>query len=417
MELYKYFPKPSDRMGTIWALSSIEGAYIVEFGPAGTTHFAVEGMMHLNAESKASVFTTDMDDSDVAFGKTERLENTILEVDETYKPRVIFVMASSISAIIGTDVESVCFELENQVNAKLIPISTGGYNGDYTAGIERTLQMLAKEVVKKNEEKYPNTYNIIGNNIDTFNFLSDVEEIENLMRKVFNLNVNTIFTAYTSIENIENASCAEHNLVIRGEGIKAAKELEKSNSIDYYYGRPYGLNGTMNWIKGVSEQFKIKPDEIYIKKNMPSLRRALIGYKMMTRELDNKKVVLVGELDIVVGLASFVEELGLIVENIIVKHNVSSQLKSTITEQYKDKIEYDLNEIEIEAYLNSTKTYLILGDGATLKLGNNTELKLQIANPNFIKHNIYPYTPFVGFNGALYFIQCLYELEKSKVAI
>lgn len=417
MELYKYFPKPSDRMGTIWTLSPIKDAYIVEFGPAGTTHFAVEGMMQLNAESKADVFTTDMDDSDVAFGKTERLENTILEVDETYSPKVIFVMASSISAIIGTDVESVCYELEDKVSAKLIPITTGGYTGDYAVGIERTMEMLAKEVVRLCEIKKKNTYNIIGNNIDRYNFLSDVEEIKNLMKNVFDMDINATFTAYTTIEEIENAGQAEHNIVLRGEGIKAAKVFEKTNEIDYYYGRPYGLNGTMNWIKDIAEQFNLRPDENYIKEKMPTLRRSLMNYKMMTRELENKKVVLVGELDIVLGLADFVEELGLVVDKIIVKHSVSSALKKTVAEKYEDLIEYDLNEMQIEAILSSTETYLTLGDGATLKLNNKTKLKLQIANPNFTKYNVYPYTPFMGLNGALYFTQCLYELEKTNIAV
>lgn len=417
MELYKYFPKPSDRMGTIWTLSTIEDAYIVEFGPAGTTHFAIEGMMQLNAVSKASVFTTDMDDSDVAFGKTKRLENTILEVDETYNPKVIFVMASSISAIIGTDVESVCFELESQVSAKLIPITTGGYNGDYTLGIEKTMDMLARELVKKSENKKENTFNIIGNNIDTFNFLSDVEEIKNLMKNIFNLDINTTFTAYTSIEELENASDANFNLVLRGEGIEAAKTIKKSNNIDFYYGRPYGLNGTMNWMKGISEKFELRADGSYIKGLMPSIRRSLISYKMMTRDLENKKVALVGELDTVVGLADFIEELGLVVDKIIVKHSVSNSLKKQVAEKYSEKIEYDLNEMEVEKYLSSTEKYLTLGDGATLKLKNKTKLKLQIANPNFVKYNIYPYMPFMGFNGALHFIQCLYELEKENIAI
>lgn len=49
MNLYRYFPVPSDRMGTLWTLGSIKDAYIVEFGPAGTTHFYIEGFMQLNA--------------------------------------------------------------------------------------------------------------------------------------------------------------------------------------------------------------------------------------------------------------------------------------------------------------------------------------------------------------------------------
>ncbi|AFS77448.1 nitrogenase iron-molybdenum cofactor biosynthesis protein NifE [Gottschalkia acidurici 9a] len=417
MELYKFFPKPSDRMGTIWTLSSIDEVYIVEFGPAGTTHFAIEGMMQLNGESKASVFTTDLDESDVSFGKTERLEKAIVEVDQNHNPKVIFVMASSISAIIGTDIENVCINLEDKVNARLIPITTGGYNGDYSLGIEKTLEMLCKEIVRTSDTKKKNTYNIIGSNIDMYNFLSDTEEIKKMMKCAFNMDVNTTFTAYTSIDEIENAGSAEINLILRNEGIKGAKILEKSNSIPYHYGRPYGLKGTMDWITNISEKHNLIINEQYIKDEVSRLRRNMISYKMMTRELKNKKVILVGDLDVVVGLTSFVEEIGLLVEKIIVKHSTSKKVKETVPERYKKIIEFDLSEMEIEKYLNSQEIYLLLGDGGTLKLQNKSELKFQISNPNLLKHNIYPYTPFVGFSGALYLIQCLYELEKGKLAV
>mgnify|MGYP001102480566 CR=1 FL=1 len=416
MELYKYFPKPSDRMGTIWTLSSIKDAYIVEFGPAGTTHFAIEGMMQLNAESKCSVFTTDMDEADVSFGKTERLEKAIIEVDQNHNPKYIFVMASSISAIIGTDIESVCYDLEEKVNAKLIPITTGGYNGDYSLGIEKTITMLCKEIVKKKDIKKEKTYNIIGNNIDMYNFLSDVEEVKAIMKGAFNMDANTTFTAYTSMDEIENAGDAEINIVLRNEGIKGAKVLEKSNSIPYYYGRPYGFKGTMNWINDISERYNLAVNEKYIKEKVSAVRKSIMGYKMMTRELSNKKAVIVGDLDIVMGLASFIEEIGLKVEKMIVKHSVSKNVQERVEEKYKEKVEFDLNEMEIEKYLKDEEIYLLLGDGATLKLQNKSKLQFQISNPNFLKHNIYPYTPLVGFNGVLYLLQCLHELQKAKVA-
>ena len=53
MQVCKYFPVASDRMGMIWTISSIEGACIIEFGPAGTTHFAIEGIGSLNIRPSA----------------------------------------------------------------------------------------------------------------------------------------------------------------------------------------------------------------------------------------------------------------------------------------------------------------------------------------------------------------------------
>lgn len=401
-------------MGTLWTLSTIKDAYIVEFGPAGTTHFAVEGLMQLNADHNANVYTTHIDETDISFGKQDRLENAILEVDGQYHPKYIFIMASSISAIIGTDIESICYEMQPRINAKLIPITTGGYGGDHTLGIETSLNMLCEEIVQESENKKSKSYNIIGNNGDTFNFLSDVEEIKSLMRNGFDFDVNTIFTAYTSIEEIEKASKAEINLVLRGEGIKAAKTLQKTHNIDYDYGRPYGLEGTTLWLKGLEEVLGVRANKIYINRKTVEIRKHLISYRFMIREIENKSTILVGDYDVVIGLAGLVEELGLKVESIIVKHKPCKEIKNRIPIEWEDRIKFDMSERELEEYLKSTPSYLLLADGSTLKLENSSRLQMQIANPNFLKYSIYPYTPFVGYNGTLYMIQSLFELHRAN---
>jgi light-independent protochlorophyllide reductase B subunit len=414
MELYKYFPTPSDRMGTLWTLTSIEDVYIIEFGPAGTTHFATEGTMGLNGEHNASVFTTHINETDISFGDQVRLEKAIEEVDAEHHPKYIFVMASSISAIIGTDIESVCFEMQPKVSAKLIPVTTGGFSGDYALGVESTMHLLCKEMVKTTEVKKLRSYNIIGNNIDCYNFLSDVEEIKNMMKEAFGFDANTVFTAYTSVDDIENTACSEFNIVLRSEGIKAAEYLEKEHKLPYFYGKPYGLEGTTAWLNHIKEKFQLKIDEGYIGKQTAFLTKYLMNYKFMTRALENKKVVLVGDYDIVIGLASLVEELGLEVVKIIVKHKMGKKIKDCLSPKYAHIIEFEKSEAEIEEYLSKTPIYLLLADGATLELDNKGEISLQIGNPNIVKRNIYPYTPYVGFKGLLYMIQNLVELENKN---
>ncbi|MDO7203180.1 hypothetical protein Q5M85_01930 [Paraclostridium bifermentans] len=48
-------------------------------------------------------------------------------------------MASSISSIIGADINSVCDMLKDSTKAKLIPITTGGLKADYNVGVEYML--------------------------------------------------------------------------------------------------------------------------------------------------------------------------------------------------------------------------------------------------------------------------------------
>ena len=41
MSLVRFLPTPSDRMGIIWSLLAVQGAIVLEYGPAGTTHYSM----------------------------------------------------------------------------------------------------------------------------------------------------------------------------------------------------------------------------------------------------------------------------------------------------------------------------------------------------------------------------------------
>ncbi|MDU6249906.1 MAG: nitrogenase component 1, partial [Paeniclostridium sordellii] len=279
MEAYKYFPVANDRMGIIWTLSSIKDACIVEFGPAGTTHYAIEGIGSLNGEDEAKVYSTHMDQSDVTFGKYERLEKAIVEIDKNISPKYIFVMASSISSIIGADIISVCDTLKDLTNAKLIPITTGGLKDDYNTGVEYALELLACEIVKDNNID-KSKYNILGANIDKYNYLSDVKEVERIMNDLFDKKLNTTFTANTSIEEIEEASKASLNIVIRKEALKAAEYMKEKYNIPYIYKNLYGLKNTIKFIESIKEidgyilnEERYNEEINFVKKNMFGIKR------------------------------------------------------------------------------------------------------------------------------------------------
>ena len=396
MQLCKYYPVANDRMGIIWTLSSIEGACVIEFGPAGTTHYAVEGIGSLNGEDRAKIYSTHMDQSDVTFGKYDRLEKAIVEVDINIKPKYMFVMASSISSIIGADIESVCDTLQDSVNAKLIPITTGGLKDDYNVGIEYMLNTLVKEITKDTIEKDINKYNIIGANIDKYNYLSDVEELKRTMKDLFNKEANTIFTCDTSIESIENASNASLNIVVRKEGLKAAKYMEEKYNIPYIYNKLYGLNNMNDFIKEVEkiEGYELNEEQYkkevgIVRSNITSLKRRFYFYE------GNKKCSVFGDYDTVIGLSDLLEELGLEID------------RSEVL--YRDNNDEDLisgsSEFERMKYLKNVELLGLFGDGPSLDMKHNSKLDLQVSNPNLDRINIYPFTPFIGFRGTLNIIE------------
>lgn len=400
MQICKYFPVANDRMGTIWTLASIEGACVIEFGPSGTTHYSIEAIGSLNGEERANIYSTHMDQSDVTFGKYDRVENAIIELDENIKPKYIFVMASSISSIIGADIKSVCMVLKDKVNAKLIPITTGGLKYDYNIGIENTLKLLVKQITK-NHEKDINKYNIIGSNIDKYNFLSDTYELKRIMKELFDKEANTIFTSDTSIEDIENASKASLNIVTRKEGLKVAKFMEEKYDIPYVYKSIYGLKNTIEFIEIISEihGYKLNKEKFdeevnFVKKNVLDVKRKFFFYK------DSKKCAVFADYDTVVGIRDMILELGLEVDRCEVLHKIDS-----------DEFISGSSELDRIQYLKNTELLGLFGDGPALDMKSNAKGKLQISNPNLEKRNIYPYTPYVGFRGCAYFIENVLNIK------
>ena len=396
MNIYKYFPVASDRMGIIWTLSSVKDISVIEFGPAGTTHYAVESIGQLNAEDSFTIYSTDMDESDITFGSYERLENSIKEVDINKNPKYIFVMASSVSSIIGADVTSVCRELQPSINAKLIPITTGGLKYDYNVGVESALELIAKNIVKDCDKKEDN-FNIIGSNIDSYNFASDSEEIKRMMKTVFNKDVNTVFTAYTTAEELEDSSKASLNIVIRKEGLKAAEYMKEKYNIPYIYSKPIGLTQTVKWINDIKELMNYEVNEVELNKEINLIKKYLFRMRFKLRGLKNKDVAIFGNHDTVLSMKSFIEELGLNVHRAEVLHGGKIN---------NDEVIVSSGEPSVFKYLKNKELLILMGDGATLDMNHSSTLDIQISNPNLNAVNIYPYTPYVGLRG------CLLLLEK-----
>ncbi len=408
LQLYKHLPLPSDRMGSLWALSSIEGACIIEYGPAGTTHFATEGLMLLNAELNAKLFSTHMDEDDIVMGNTSRLEETIKEVDAAYSPPVIFVLASAISSLIGTDVESICEDLQSQVSATLIPFTGGGFRGDYTLGVKEVLTALATQVVKPPLKKKERTYNIIGSCIDAYNYTSDLNEIKRIMQDCFGYHLHTAFTSDSSLKNIATAANAEFNIVLRTEGIACAEILKEKYGLKFISGSPYGLQGTRQWLKKIAETFDIKANATFLEQETKQLKSQLLRIRQATFSYQPLEVVLAGNYGFALNVVPFLnKELGLQVKQIFVNHNKAGFANDINNNPIIEKMLFNSSEEEKENLIKEIKPAILLGDGVLLEMGKDVPVKIQLANPNLHHIQIFDQTPFMGFKGVLYLLELL----------
>ena len=326
MSLCRFYPAPSDRMAIIWSLMPIKDAVVLEYGPAGTTHFGGGLYSSLGLELGKTLFTTHISEDDVIMGDVSRLENAIREIDEAYRPKIIFVVAAAVIAVIGTDIAGVCQYMQDEVNARLISFEEGGFRGDYTYGLRSVYRMLANEVIRP-ALKQEMTYNILGASAGSFRIRSDIWEIQNLMREAFGWECSCTLGLECNVEDIEAIGSGALNLVLRSEAVEAAGIVERECGTPWHYGAPYGYAGTLRWLEEISELIGAPINPVLVKRLQEKTHRLTpmggpMGMGMMGQA--KHKVSIQADYDTLLGFRQAMMEMELQVENMVCSHSLKA---------------------------------------------------------------------------------------------
>ena len=404
MSLVRFLPTPSDRMGILWSLLCIEGSVIVEYGPAGTTHYSMGLFGELGIEQENRLFSTHMSEEDVVMGDVSRLENALLEVDEGYHPKVIFVVASSVSAVIGTDLRGVCATMQKKVEARLIAFEQGGFRGDYSIGLRETYRLLSEQIVEQGAEKKHGAYNIIGASAWSYRNASDVNEIKRLMKEAFGMECHACLCYETDADRIRTMGCAQVNLVLRDEALSAAKILEEKCATPAVQGVPYGYEGTLGWLERIGACIgrEINPQlAAHLKKRATESRQYRM-YAMMLRQ--NKPIVsIMGEYMTVQGIADFLDGIGLAVTNKVCAHSLRA------IENPAEDVKYLPAEKDRIALVKGLHHQLLLADDVSKRMLGADNTYLRVASPRIDGAVVAAHIPLMGDRGADMIIESVEE--------
>ena len=250
--LIRNFPVPSDRMAIISTLLNIEDAVVLEYGPEGTTHFSMNFFNKLGQDYPDRLFTTGVDDSDIIMGSTEHLERGILELDALYSPKAIFVLTTSVTSIIGTDIAGICDSLQSKVQSRLIPVNTSGLGADYSAGLRKIYLQLAELFVQSDAAKQKGRYNILGASPLHYRAESDICEITRLLQEGFGCELLHCLAMNMTTEELAELSSAERNIVLTAEAVPSAEYLQSVTGTPYVYLPPYGYSQTKEFLNSVA---------------------------------------------------------------------------------------------------------------------------------------------------------------------
>lgn len=386
---------------------AIGNAVVLEYGPAGTTHFGGGLYSSLGLELGRSLFTTHISEDDVVMGDVSRLENAILEIDEAYHPEIIFVVAAAVIAVIGTDIAGVCHYMQEKVNARLISFEEGGFRGDYTYGLRSVYRMLAREVVKPCDKK-PKIYNILGASAGSFRIRSDVWEIQNLMREAFGYECGCVMGLECDVSELRDMGGAEINLVLRTEAVEAAEILKEKCGTPYVYDSPYGYGGTLDWLGKISETIGCEINPKLAARLKEKIRRLSpmggpMGMGMMGAV--KRKASLQGDYDTLLGFRRALEELNIDVENAVCSHSLRA------IENSDECIRFIPKEKErIELWKSISGQWCLGSDemGLFCKQANYFTL---ISAPFNSKLQRAAHMPFMGEKGMDYLVELKGEVE------
>ena len=399
MSFVRFLPTPSDRMGIIWSLLAVQGAIVLEYGPAGTTHYSMGLYGGLGLRFQNRMFTTHMSEDDVVMGDVTRLEDAIVELDKSYAPKVIFVVASSVTAVIGTDIKGVCRYMQNEVKAKLVAFEQGGFRGDYSIGLAETYKLLVRNLPKKDVAQEAGVYNIIGASAWRYRMASDIWEVKSLLDEALGLSCNACLCCDTSVEELEDMGLAQVNIVLGNEGLAAAKYLQEKFGTPYVYAVPYGYNGTLSFLAQVGEVVGREPDSMVLLR-LQTKEKSLSRLSLFTMMGNNKpkKAVVKGDYDLVQGVSAFLEQGG-----ITVLHKMCAHSLKAIAEPAAD-VEAYAEESDWLQVIRGLQDTLVLADDVALLQAKADNTKVLISAP-FMNSAVATHLPFMGEKGADFLLE------------
>jgi len=141
-------PRPSPIAASLYTLRDLNADVIILHGPHGCC-FRTGRLLENDG---VRVVTTAMSENDFIFGASSKLEETLKKVDSMFSPRLVGIVGTCASMIIGEDLKEA---VQNaNIDAKVLAVeSHGGLSeGDNTEGAIAVLEAASKEGIISNEE-------------------------------------------------------------------------------------------------------------------------------------------------------------------------------------------------------------------------------------------------------------------------
>ncbi len=235
-------------------LSAIRDVAVIHHGPAGCSvasagaYYLDKVMAKKRGVTNNTVYVgTDMNEKDTIFGSAESLRKIILEVNDRYHPKAIFVTSSCATGIIGEDIDSVVDDAKAEVEVPIVAVHCEGFKSRiWATGFDISDHAVLSSIVKPPKEKR-----------NTINFKNFYESARPEIIEMFeHFDLKPIFLYCNStVEELEHMSESLATTCICGTlGNYLGNGLEEKYGVPYIRTiNPLGIAGFETWLREIGK--------------------------------------------------------------------------------------------------------------------------------------------------------------------
>src|SRR5271169_6024586 len=130
--------------GSRVVLYPIADALHIVHGPIGCAAYTwdIRGSLSSGPELHRLSFCTDLQEKDVIFGGAPKLEKSLIELIDYYRPKAAFIYSTCIVGVIGDDVDAVCRSVEAKKGIPVISVHSEGFKGTKKDGYRAACDAL-----------------------------------------------------------------------------------------------------------------------------------------------------------------------------------------------------------------------------------------------------------------------------------
>ncbi|MDR1590040.1 MAG: nitrogen fixation protein NifE [Oscillospiraceae bacterium] len=254
------------------------------------------------------VIVTNLDQNDIIMGGEAKLREAVGLAVKRYSPKIIFILTSCASGIIGDDVDAIAADLQPGLDAILTPIHCDGFKSKICAsGFDAAFIAIRKYLLP--DEPGPREDGLVNLFAPTSISYKDQLEIERMLG-LLGARVNYI-PFYSSLEKIRAIPSAQASTSIcKVFADEFMKELDESYGIPFAHTvMPIGVRNTDKWFLGIAELLgKGELAREYVESEHARVLPQLEGIR---KRLSGKRVFICGGTGRSFAAAALIDDFGM----------------------------------------------------------------------------------------------------------